>query len=418
MAYNPINLGPKTMAESQAVSLPTDQVAIPVKIDQSTPGTTNKVDIGTTGTVTANAGTGTMNVSVQNASLAVTGPLTDALLRASAVPVSLLSLPSLAAGSAVIGSIANATFASTQSGTWNVGLSAGSNIIGSVKIDQSTPGTTNKVNIGTDGTVAVTGVATSANQTNGTQQTKLTNGTITADIKTLGTQVVSADNGIIVNAVMHGLTTGGGGGYVDVKVNPSGSLAVDASGSTVGLSAGTNAIGSITNTAFGISGTLPAFTSTPTFNVGTIGTIATESTLSTLNNKFTISSTRLLVDGSGVTQPVSSSASISGGVNCKTGSSPGGNFSLAVKSGPGQVYGWYFYNPNTVVAYVKIYNLETTTPTGSGVPVCVLPIPPVSGANVFGIGIPFDSNICITIATTRSGAGILGADLDYNIFYK
>lgn len=121
------------------------------------------------------------------------------------------------------------------------------------------------------GTVGVTGVATSANQTNGTQQTKLTNGTITADIKTLGTQVVSTDNGIIVNAVMHGVTTAGGGGYVDVKVNPSGSLAVDASGSTVGLNAGTNAIGSITNSAFGISGTLPAFAATPTVtaNAGT-----------------------------------------------------------------------------------------------------------------------------------------------------
>jgi len=46
--------------------------------------------------------------------------------------------------------------------------------------------------------------------------------------KTLGTQVVSADTGLVVNAVMHGITTGGGGGYVDVKVNPSGALTVDA----------------------------------------------------------------------------------------------------------------------------------------------------------------------------------------------
>jgi hypothetical protein len=46
--------------------------------------------------------------------------------------------------------------------------------------------------------------------------------------KALLTQVVSADTGLVVNAVMHGLTTGGGGGYVDVKVNPSGALTVDA----------------------------------------------------------------------------------------------------------------------------------------------------------------------------------------------
>ena len=46
--------------------------------------------------------------------------------------------------------------------------------------------------------------------------------------KTLGTAVVSADTGLVVNAVMHGLTTGGGGGYIDVKVNPSGALTVEA----------------------------------------------------------------------------------------------------------------------------------------------------------------------------------------------
>ena len=47
--------------------------------------------------------------------------------------------------------------------------------------------------------------------------------------KTLGgTQVVSTDTGLVVNSVMHGLTTGSGGGYVDVKVNPSGALTVEA----------------------------------------------------------------------------------------------------------------------------------------------------------------------------------------------
>jgi len=316
MAYNPINLGPTNTANSQAVVLPSDQVAIPVKIDQSTPGTTNKVDIGT------------------------------------------------------------------------------------------------------NGTVAVTGVATSANQTNGTQQTKLTNGTITADIKTLGTQLVSADNGIIVNAVMHGLTTGGGGGYVDVKVNPSGSLAVDASGSTVGLSAGSAVIGSIGNASFGISGNLPAFASTPTFNIGTISTIATESTLSTLNNKFTISSTRLLVDGSGVTQPVSLSASNTGGVTPYYGNADANG---AVKrigpGGPGQVYGWYFYNPNTSSAYVRFYDIAGTPLLGSDL-VYALVIPPVSGANAFGVGIKHVNNIHIAVTQNKSVSTAMALDVDYNIFIK
>lgn len=56
-------------------------------------------------------------------SVAVTGPLTDTQLRASAVPVSLATAPALVAGTA---------------------------IIGKVGIDQTTPGTTNKVTVGSD----------------------------------------------------------------------------------------------------------------------------------------------------------------------------------------------------------------------------------------------------------------------------
>lgn len=58
------------------------------------------------------------------------------------------------------------TFPATQSGTWNIGsittlpaLASGSNIIGRVGIDQTTPGTTNLVSIGTNGTVNPTTAA-------------------------------------------------------------------------------------------------------------------------------------------------------------------------------------------------------------------------------------------------------------------
>jgi hypothetical protein len=44
--------------------------------------------------------------------------------------------------------------------------------------------------------------------------------------------------------------------------------------------------GSIGNTAFGISGTLPPYAATPTFNVGTTGGIALDSTLSSFSAKF------------------------------------------------------------------------------------------------------------------------------------
>lgn len=136
----------------------------------------------------------------------------------------------------------------------------------------------------------------------------------------------------LTRAVITGETTAGGGGFVNVKVNPSGSLTValgDITGVTgqatmanslpVVIASNQSAIpitdnsGSIT-----VDGTVAA-TQSGTWNINNIsGTIvlptgaATESTLSTLNGKIptnlTVTSTRLLVDGSGVTQPISATS--------------------------------------------------------------------------------------------------------------
>jgi hypothetical protein len=44
----------------------------------------------------------------------------------------------------------------------------------------------------------------------------------------LSSQVVATDKGLIVNSVIHGKTTAGGGSFVDVKVTPSGALSTEA----------------------------------------------------------------------------------------------------------------------------------------------------------------------------------------------
>lgn len=77
-----------------------------------------------------------------------------------------------------------------------------------------------------EATIDTSLIATSANQTNGDQKTKITDGAGVVNTKQLGTQLTSSDVGLITNTIIHGQTTGGGGGYVDVKVNPSGSLVV------------------------------------------------------------------------------------------------------------------------------------------------------------------------------------------------
>lgn len=47
-----------------------------------------------------------------------------------------------------------------------------------------------------------------------------------SDVKKLSGTLSDADNAAIVNSVIHGRSTAGGGEFVDVKVNPSGALAV------------------------------------------------------------------------------------------------------------------------------------------------------------------------------------------------
>jgi len=71
-------------------------------------------------------------------------------------------------------------------------------------------------------------VATSANQTNGGQKSQIVDsaGDI-VDVVLLSTGIQATDKGLVTNTVIHGQTTGGGGGYVDVKVTPSGAMVTD-----------------------------------------------------------------------------------------------------------------------------------------------------------------------------------------------
>jgi hypothetical protein len=57
----------------------------------------------------------------------------------------------------------------------------------------------------------------------------------------VSTQVQAGDVGQVVNSVIHGRSTAGGGSFVDVKVNPSGTLPVDADGSVIALDSATKA---------------------------------------------------------------------------------------------------------------------------------------------------------------------------------
>lgn len=74
-----------------------------------------------------------------------------------------------------------------------------------------------------------------------------------------------------------------------------------------------------------------------------------------------------------------------------------------VKGTPGQLYGWYLFNPDTAsVAYVHLFN-DTAVTQGTDSDVMVFALPPLGGANAqLSAGILFNTGISVM---TTGGAG-------------
>lgn len=94
----------------------------------------------------------------------------------------------------------------------------------------------------------------------------------------------------------------------------------------------------------------------------------------------------------------------------------------AVKAAPGAVYGYYFYNANAALRYLKLYNATVTgTTVGTTTPLATFPLPPTSAGHIaFPEGIRFSTAITAA-ATTGLADNDTGApsanDVIVNIFY-
>ena len=342
MAYNPQNPnGSTSSANSSPVVIANDQAAIPV-----------------TGTFWQT----TQPVSIA-ASVAVTGPLTDTQLRASAVPVSLASLPSLATGSNAIGSITNTTFASTQSGTWNVGLSAGSNVIGSISNTSFAATQATAANL--NATVSIAASQTLATVTSLTQM----NGQAIAmgtGVRSAGTQRVTIATDDVV------------------PVSQSGTWNI-------------GAVTSITNAV--------------TVSQGTATSLKTQA--ENYQGGSAVSSSNPLY--------VTVASSISGGDSTYHLVSAATTNATNIKASAGKVTGWYIYNSNANARKVAFHNTAGTPIAGASIHSAIV-IPGLAATNVsFPDGIDFGTGIAITTVTDLTDAGNTAVginDLIINIYYK
>lgn len=97
------------------------------------------------------------------------------------------------------------------------------------------------------------------------------------------------------------------------------------------------------------------------------------------------------------------------------------NSAQVIKASAGQLGGWHIFNPNTVTAWVIIYNVAAASVTvGTTNPQMVLGIPAGAAANVeFSIGIPFSTAMsCAAVMTTAGGNTAPTTALDVMILYK
>lgn len=257
------------------------------------------------------------------------------------------------------GSIANTTFASTQSGTWTVALAAGSAVIGHVILDSGS-------------TTAVT---------------QPTAASLNATVVGTGTFAVQAAQSGTWN---------------------------------VGLSSGSNLVGKfgIDQTTPGTTNAVSA-TNFPT-TVDTNSGNKSASTLRVVLATDQPSNTNALkVDGSAVTQPVSGTVN-QGAVTPVLKNGLTNTASSVVSSVAATLEDYYIYNPNASVAYVQIFDVATAgaVTVGTTTPKWSIGIPATSAANISRLGLACANGIQVAATTAATNGTAPGTALDANFGYR
>jgi hypothetical protein len=285
-----------------------------------------------------------------------------------------------------------------------------------------------------DGTVAVTGVATAANQTTelahlaaietAVEGTLAVSGPLTdAQLRAVAvpvsgtvavTGVATAANQSTANTALSAIQTA-----VEILDNTvSGSeMQVDV---VAALPAGTNNIGdvdvlTVPADPFGVNADAASATGSISAKLRFIA-----STGIPVTGTVTVGSHAVTNAGTFAVQ-ASGSAAATGGYSVATGTIGNTKTDIGVANTAGQVGGWYFYNPNVSVAYVQFFNAQASAVTlGTTAPAYSLGIPAGGAATVAAgmVGIQHATAISIAITTTRSGSTNTTSTVDYNIFYK
>lgn len=306
-----------------------------------------------------------------------------------------------------------ATWAATQSGTWNI-----TNISGTVSLPTGASTAAKQPALGTAGTassdvITIQGIASmTAVKVDGSGVTQPVSGTVTANAGT-GTMAVSAaslplPSGAATSAKQPALGTAGTASTDVISVQGIASmtaLKVDGSGVTQPVS---------------WSGQTVSITANSSVNVAQMNGVATtmgNGTSGTGVQRVTIAS-----DSTGILQTVPGTT---GGCLIQRVLSAATTNATSVKASAGQVYGMYAHNINASPRFLKLYNKASSPTVGTDTPVMTLPIP--GNANGAGFVLPLDNGVTFStgIALAITGAvtdadttAIAANDVVVNLFYK
>lgn len=328
------------------------------------------------------------------------------------------------------------TGTTTQPVSGTLGLSAGTNNIGGVELIDS--GGTNKLSVNASGQAAVT--PTGGDLTSGNQTVKLTDGTNTSNVG-LG----DASNGFVY--------TGSGRLTQTFNLSTTGASTSYDVGNYRWISIQFTAVGGATSsTSFQCSNDNSNFISTALASSGSVAVNATTAATASagvgiyhgpLTGRYFRLNVTTLPSGS-VTGTIifSTHAGVlsSFGVAVSQQSSPwvsslqpatsGGwsissqtaltNTVVAAKASAGQVGGHMFYNPNSSVSYIQVFNVASGSVTlGTTAPTMVVPIPPGAAANVeWANGIAYGTAISFAATTTATGNTAPATALTGFLLYK
>lgn len=122
---------------------------------------------------------------------------------------------------------------------------------------------------------------------------------------------------------------------------------------------------------------------------------------------------------------VSVTPSSNGGASTMNSTSSDGGTALtnaaqSIKGSPGNLYGYFIYNPNATTQFVQFYNTASGSVTvGTTNPLFMLSIPPVAAANVWMTGgVGFTTAMSWAATSTAGGNGAPTTALDAVAWYK